>query len=205
MFKLLPTKKQWEKWTLPSKLTAVGAYIAVISIVLWAVDKHHSMQQQKHSEEIHEGELADQKEAFDSIKRDNETVLAAIKSLKTRMEVANRENKDSLIKRYPEGYCLFGISTKDVILPHKGILGRFSLDWSTARVDSTDKAVLKINLPDFRDYRYGVTMNSFVHIMPRKVGIESEALIVNDLGVYCEILSDTEDGLIAIMGFKEVK
>ncbi|EPQ9972214.1 MULTISPECIES: RsiV family protein [Vibrio] len=30
---MLPTKNQWEKWTLPSKMTAVGFYLAVLSII----------------------------------------------------------------------------------------------------------------------------------------------------------------------------
>lgn len=31
--RLIPTRQQWQNWTLPSQLTAIGAYLAVIAIV----------------------------------------------------------------------------------------------------------------------------------------------------------------------------
>lgn len=31
---MLPTKKQWAKWSLPSKLTAIGAYVGVLGVLL---------------------------------------------------------------------------------------------------------------------------------------------------------------------------
>ena len=40
---IIPTKNQWRKWSLPSKLTAVGAYIGIIAfvfaLIIYAVDK----------------------------------------------------------------------------------------------------------------------------------------------------------------------
>jgi len=37
MFYLIPTKAQWREWSLPSKLTCIGAYLGVLSIVLAVV------------------------------------------------------------------------------------------------------------------------------------------------------------------------
>lgn len=34
---LIPTSRQWRKWSLPSKLTAVGCYLAVLAILLTVV------------------------------------------------------------------------------------------------------------------------------------------------------------------------
>ncbi|OOE39225.1 hypothetical protein BZG06_15825 [Salinivibrio kushneri] len=31
---MIPTRNQWEKWSLPSKLTAVGAYVGLISLII---------------------------------------------------------------------------------------------------------------------------------------------------------------------------
>ena len=31
---MIPNRKQWKKWTLPSKLTAIGAYIGVIGLII---------------------------------------------------------------------------------------------------------------------------------------------------------------------------
>lgn len=31
----IPTRKQWRKWTLPSKLTAIGAYVGVFALLLY--------------------------------------------------------------------------------------------------------------------------------------------------------------------------
>lgn len=37
--KLIPTKSQWNDWTLPSKLSAVGAYIAIVSLAIFLIGK----------------------------------------------------------------------------------------------------------------------------------------------------------------------
>ena len=42
MLRLLPTRTQWKRWSLPSKLTCVGAYAGVLSIVLFFVWPVHS-------------------------------------------------------------------------------------------------------------------------------------------------------------------
>lgn len=34
---LIPTRKQWKKWSLPSKLTAIGAYVGIIALVVTIV------------------------------------------------------------------------------------------------------------------------------------------------------------------------
>jgi hypothetical protein len=34
MVRLIPTKAEWRKWSLPSKLTCVGTYLGAVSIVL---------------------------------------------------------------------------------------------------------------------------------------------------------------------------
>ena len=35
--RLLPTKRQWKNWSLPSKLTAIGAYAGILALVLTVV------------------------------------------------------------------------------------------------------------------------------------------------------------------------
>ncbi len=35
--RLIPTRKQWNEWSLPSKLTAIGAYVGIIGLVLGVV------------------------------------------------------------------------------------------------------------------------------------------------------------------------
>ena len=34
LFYIFPTKEQWKKWTLPSKLTAIGVLVGISSIIL---------------------------------------------------------------------------------------------------------------------------------------------------------------------------
>ncbi len=36
---LVPSKRQWKSWSLPSRLTAVGTALGAISVLLWLVDK----------------------------------------------------------------------------------------------------------------------------------------------------------------------
>lgn len=40
---LIPTKEQWRRWSLPSKLTAIGAYLAIVMFILYFVDKCQPM------------------------------------------------------------------------------------------------------------------------------------------------------------------
>lgn len=42
MLGLVPTRKQWKAWSLPSKLTAIGTLIAVLSFVLYLFEKGDS-------------------------------------------------------------------------------------------------------------------------------------------------------------------
>jgi hypothetical protein len=35
--KIFPSQSQWRKWTLPSKLTAIGTYIAIFTLLVWIV------------------------------------------------------------------------------------------------------------------------------------------------------------------------
>lgn len=43
--KIWPTKKQWTTWSLPSKLTAIGTLIGVVSLCLYSADKVFSISQ----------------------------------------------------------------------------------------------------------------------------------------------------------------
>jgi hypothetical protein len=38
----IPSRKQWSTWSLPSKLTAIGTYIGLLSLGLYVIDKTHS-------------------------------------------------------------------------------------------------------------------------------------------------------------------
>jgi hypothetical protein len=35
MLHLIPTRSQWRKWTLPSKLTAIGAHVGIFALLLY--------------------------------------------------------------------------------------------------------------------------------------------------------------------------
>lgn len=35
--KMIPTKGQWQKWSLPSKLTAIGAYVGILGVILTVI------------------------------------------------------------------------------------------------------------------------------------------------------------------------
>jgi hypothetical protein len=37
MFKILPTRTQWQNWSLPSKLTCIGTYVGILSLLLFFV------------------------------------------------------------------------------------------------------------------------------------------------------------------------
>jgi hypothetical protein len=42
MLPLVPTRHQWKRWSLPSKLTCVGTYLALLSIILFFAWPSHS-------------------------------------------------------------------------------------------------------------------------------------------------------------------
>ena len=43
--KYWPTKKQWQRWSLPSKLTAIGALLSIISFGTYAIEKSFQISQ----------------------------------------------------------------------------------------------------------------------------------------------------------------
>lgn len=60
---LIPKKDQWKRWSLPSKLTAIGAYLAIVPVALSVlsvagnaaydyVDNHYSVVEKQLSEEV---------------------------------------------------------------------------------------------------------------------------------------------------------
>ncbi len=36
---MIPSKRQWKAWSLPSKLTAIGALVGMLALILWVSDK----------------------------------------------------------------------------------------------------------------------------------------------------------------------
>ena len=42
-FALIPSRKQWKSWSLPSRLTAIGALLGVISLGLYMAEKFYSL------------------------------------------------------------------------------------------------------------------------------------------------------------------
>ncbi|MDO6597841.1 hypothetical protein Q4512_13025 [Oceanihabitans sp. 2_MG-2023] len=43
MIKLIPTKSQWKKWTLPTKISVIGTVIGVLSFGTYAIEKTYNM------------------------------------------------------------------------------------------------------------------------------------------------------------------
>jgi hypothetical protein len=39
MFSLIPTRSQWQRWSLPSKLTAIGTLVGSLGLCLYLVEK----------------------------------------------------------------------------------------------------------------------------------------------------------------------
>ncbi len=84
MIKLIPTKQQWLRWSLPSKLTAIGTAAGVFSILLFFIDKaFQSINDNEESAifEMHQEESKELEKQLQSYKNGENALLKIFSSV----------------------------------------------------------------------------------------------------------------------------
>ena len=200
--KLIPSKAQWQKWTLPSKVGYLAFIIGLLSIVLWGIGVMIQLQfgaTKKSQEKIIRGQL--------EIKGDESLLLEGQKEIKTillhQMKRINEERHRELIAKYPLGYVLFGIDHKEIIIPYKSqIENQFDINWNPAQVKEVTSEIVRLTLPDIYWARQNATIRNYTFGFSRKVGFPKSALLMAGIEVITEILSDDKKGIVILIGFK---
>ena len=64
---IIPTFEQWKKWSLPSKLTAIGTYLGIISFLIFIVDKCITRYNKMPNEKINSITINKFSQEFDSV------------------------------------------------------------------------------------------------------------------------------------------
>ena len=135
------------------------------------------------------------KSTQDSIKRDTQQILARMDSLKI-------QKQDELIKKYPKGYVLFTIDTRNMIYPSTNSVDQtFLLDWKSASLSVDGQNNFNLRLPDitgknlvWRGLEVGVSRD-----MKGAFG----AFASSGLAAYVEVIDDQGQNRVLVLGFRD--
>ena len=105
---LTPSRSQWAQWSLPSKLGAIGAWVGILALGLYLVEKSYGLKARGDSEKEAarlRAELAATRAALDAPKAEIECSLAEVGR--------NMENlgvKETFVRPEPDGTVRFTIT-----------------------------------------------------------------------------------------------
>lgn len=178
---LTPSRNQWKNWSLPSKITYISFVVTVVGLILWVLSQTWTA---KENQEMR----TDVKEIKDIVKE--------MQGVETRL-------KDYLMSTYQQGYCLFAIEHKEIITPYKSrLIKDYRLDWNSAEIVGITSKEIAFMLPDIYSTSTGSVFQSNIASIRRVVGFTSHVFSFYDLDIYIELLSDTEEGMIFVIGFR---
>ena len=107
-----------------------------------------------------------------------------------------------LIIKYPLGYYLFAIDHQKVIIPYDSNFKlNYEFDWNSTYVTILNSGRIGIFLPYIHDNVRNNKMGNFVVGFSRQVGTVNNLFNMSGLRVKAEIISDDEQGIIAVLGF----
>lgn len=132
----------------------------------------------------------------------DQRVLKLLEEMK-RIDETGYEN---LIKRYPLGYAIFAVDHREVIIPYNSRLEKevVEIKWNTANISKLTEREIILQLPSFIDIHNVQSYGNYVG-GERKIGRIGHGLGTHGIAQYAELLIDGPEGLIFVVGFKEVK
>ena len=112
-------------------------------------------------------------------------------------------SKDILLTKYPLGYVIFSVGeNKQIIIPDNNpIKDKYNIDWTNVKLIA-DNNFIHIEIPEI-EYK-GVKIFYAKVNADRDKGLGDYHLQIMDLAIFLEILADDSDGLICLLGFKEI-
>ena len=123
--------------------------------------------------------------------------------LLTKMNKIEGDNYTELIAKYPLGYILFSIDHRNIIIPNSSVLLKdYEIDWNSAKVLSISEDEIIIRLPNFIQTKNNVSFNDVTSRGKRIIGVLGNPPDIHGTKIVTELLEDTKEGIIAIIGFK---
>lgn len=121
-----------------------------------------------------------------------------------------------LLAKYPLGYVIFDVDYRNDIFPYRSeaFLNKFDLDWSAVRVEpipcptpgpSCQPNEIALTLPNAGLKNRPKLYTNLAMAGPKKVGLLQGGTIINDLMIQAEILAVRDDGIVFVIGLRELK
>ena len=188
--KLIPNRKQWNKWTLPSKYAALGIIVTLVSLVLFFIVPHCGPSKKVQQEIIKD---------TDSLKSDSQDIKVTLQKL---IDYYENEYRDALRSKYTEGYCLFAINEKEIVIPNKSIINeRFKIDWNGVTVISRTPDFIFMKIGSIIDLANQNYVRNTTMGFSRKEGMSGPFLTIGGMQVYTEVIDNKKESTIVALGF----
>ena len=176
--KLIPNWEQWKKWSLPNKYTSGAFILALIALTLNLVVPHCGPS-----------------------KKVQKDIKASLQKLMDYYEI---EYRDALRSKYTEGYCLFAIDQKEIVIPNASIINnRFEIDWNGVTVirRTPHQIVMKIaTIIDLANQNY---VYDTVIVFSREEGMSGPFLSIGGMLVYTEVIDNKSESTVVVLGFQK--
>jgi len=179
---LWPSKKQWNSWTLPSKLTAIAVYIGIPVAILVA--------------------------SFFYLlgTKDSQRIQLQLDGL------FMEKHGEELKKKYPGGYMLLridssgNISKNEFIPSRSNFMEEYELDWNKFRISKITDSKITFKLPWFRYKPQNSIIVDWTQTIPRSpIGISYPFKVnwqTNKYKLYMELVEAKGTVFALAIGFK---
>lgn len=186
----IPTKTQFEKWSLPSQIGYIAFVITILAFLLAIIFF------------IIQLKFGASKKLQEEAQKDRDIKHQELKKLLLSIDSTKH---GELLQTYPQGYILFGIDHENIVIPYASRLkSDYKLNWDGARVLQITAEEVEVQLPDIytKDGKEAV-INSSIGIS-RYVGYKGRGrnLTIGNLRIAMGILSDDKNGIIIVAGFQ---
>jgi hypothetical protein len=115
----------------------------------------------------------------------------------------------ALETKYPTAYFLFASNKHTIYIPSPKKAEKtpriFALDWETSEIMYVDGSFVNILLKSFHYYPNEIQVNNLDIVLERRIGTIADGIYFNNIGMFVELLDDKDDGIIYVIGFKQVK
>ena len=172
---LIPTRRQWRRWSMPSKAGYLGFILAVVFAI---IQQAQSCESSRHDATTSE-----------SLARMEATIGHLAQQIPKR-------TLDELKVRFPLGFVLFYASGERLI--YEPVDPKFDANWGQTRLSQLTPKFVQLQLPDFRVGTHSITRN--VGGVRRKPGAAEGFVKVGDVGFVVQYVGDSADGALVAFG-----
>lgn len=172
---LVPTRRQWRRWSMPSKVSYLGVLLAILVAV---IQQTQSCESSRH-------------DARTSASLDR--IEAKLGQLTPQVP---KRIVDELKLRFPLGFVLFYASGDRLI--YEPVAPQFDAQWGQTRVLRLTRQFVQLKLPDFRIGSANIAGN--VGGVRRIPGTSEGFARFKDVGFVVQYIGDSADGALVAFG-----